>query len=176
MQLKLYRTTINHQTYGLGSTKIGLAFVGKANGPADEWHQFFPAATTTIDEAANRPAATALADYLAGRTHQFNLPLDQQHGTELQRQVWQALRELPYGTTTTYTAVAAKIGHPTAVRAVATAVGKNPLLIVVPCHRVCRKDGQLGGYRGGLPMKAALLALEKSLKRHTETCLTCRVM
>lgn len=162
MQLTLTQTTIAKQTYWLGSTTHGLTFVGRADGPADEWQTFFPTATAVQDAQANQLAIQELQAYLTGDLASFNIPLDQSYGTLLQQQVWQALMTIPYGDTTTYTAIAAQINHPTAIRAVASAVGKNPLLIVVPCHRVLRKDGTLGGYRGGLPMKQALLALEKS--------------
>ncbi|RRK11353.1 methylated-DNA--[protein]-cysteine S-methyltransferase [Lactiplantibacillus garii] len=160
MQLTLTKTTIAHQTYWLGSTERGLAFVGSANGPQDEWSRFYPAASAVVDTHANQTARQALTAYLTGARQAFDLPLDQTNGTTLQRQVWHALQTIPYGHTTTYSQLATAINRPTATRAVATAVGKNPLLIVVPCHRVLRKDGTLGGYRGGLAMKTALLALE----------------
>ncbi|WP_048000457.1 methylated-DNA--[protein]-cysteine S-methyltransferase [Lactiplantibacillus herbarum] len=161
MQLTLTQTTIAGQTYWLGSTTHGLAFVGRANGVTDEWQAFFPTATAVHDDRANQTEIQELQAYLTGNRTSFDLPLDQSHGTALQQQVWQALATIPYGNTTTYTTIAEKIDRPTAVRAVASAVGKNPLLIVIPCHRVLRKDGTLGGYRGGLPMKKTLLALEK---------------
>lgn len=166
MILTLTQTTVQSQTYWLGSTAQGLAFVGSANGAATEWQDFFPTATPVTDSTANQAAITALTAYLTGTRPTFDLPLDQTQATPLQRSVWQALQTIPYGTTTTYSALATQIHQPTAVRAVATAVGQNPLLMVVPCHRVLRKDGQLGGYRGGLPMKKALLALEKNAGLH----------
>ena len=162
MKLVLSSTTIDHQTYWLGSTQQGLAFVGSANGPKNEYQRFYPEATPIIDQQANQLAVTALATYLTGKSQSFDLPLDQTSGTPLQRQVWQALQQIPYGQTVTYSELATTLNRPTAVRAIASAVGKNPLLIVVPCHRVLRKDGTLGGYRGGLPMKTALLSLEKN--------------
>lgn len=162
MQLTLEQTTIEQRTYWLGTTTTGLAFVGRENGPADEWQHFFPTASSHVTPTADSPAARALSAYLQGRTTSFDLPLDLTHGTSFQRQVWRALQTIPYGQTTTYSALAQQIGRPTASRAVANAVGKNPLLIIVPCHRVLRKDHTLGGYRGGLPMKRRLLTLEKN--------------
>jgi AraC family transcriptional regulator of adaptative response/methylated-DNA-[protein]-cysteine methyltransferase len=88
------------------------------------------------------------------------LPLDI-HGTSFQKRVWTALQTLPFGTTTTYSALAAQIGAPTATRAVATACAANPIAVIVPCHRVVRADGSLAGYRWGLQRKQALLDREK---------------
>ena len=84
--------------------------------------------------------------------------------TEFQRQVWTQLLKIPYGETRTYSEIATAIGRPKAIRAVATAIAKNPLLIVIPCHRVIGKDGQLRGYRGGEAMKERLLTIEKGQK------------
>ena len=92
----------------------------------------------------------------------FDLPLDAQ-GTPFQRSVWQALLLIPSGQTSTYTEVAQRAGVPRAVRAVGAAIGRNPLSIVVPCHRVLGRDGSLTGYAGGLQRKQALLRLEGAL-------------
>lgn len=109
-------------------------------------------------------AAAQLDAYLAGDRDVFDLVIDPR-GTDFQRQVWTVLRELPYGTTTTYGDVARRIGRPTASRAVAAAVGANPLSLVVPCHRVIGGDGALTGYAGGVERKAWLLAREASSVR-----------
>ena len=90
------------------------------------------------------------------------MPLDLSAGTAFQQAVWQALLALPCGHTTTYAALGQSIGRPSAVRAVAAAVGRNPISVVVPCHRVLGSDGNLTGYAGGLPRKAALLVLEQN--------------
>jgi methylated-DNA-[protein]-cysteine S-methyltransferase len=100
-----------------------------------------------------------LSEYFVGKRTCFDLPLDF-NGTEFQKKVWQALREIPFGTTKRYLDLARAIGSPTASRAVGAANGKNPLSIVVPCHRVVGTDGTLTGFAGGLETKAALLALE----------------
>lgn len=101
-----------------------------------------------------------LNDYFNGRRSTFELPLDLSMGTLFQRKVWQALLKIPRGTTASYGALSAAIGQPTAQRAVGGAVGRNPLSIVVPCHRVIGSDGSLTGYAGGLARKTALLQLE----------------
>lgn len=89
----------------------------------------------------------------------FQLPLAAK-GTEFQQQVWQALKTIPYGETWSYQQLAEAIGNPKAVRAVGLANGKNPISVIVPCHRVIGKKGKLTGYAGGLDRKAALLKLE----------------
>jgi methylated-DNA-[protein]-cysteine S-methyltransferase len=98
--------------------------------------------------------------YFTGERTSFDLPLAAR-GTEFQRDVWRALTKIPYGTTTTYGAIARSIGRPRAVRAVGAANGRNPLSIVVPCHRVIGEDGTLTGYAGGIENKRALLDLER---------------
>ncbi len=111
------------------------------------------------DEGAFTEVRAQLEDYFDGERTSFDLPIAP-FGTDFQRRVWRALTAIPYGTTTTYGAIARSIGEPSAVRAVGAANGKNPLSIVVPCHRVIGKDGTLTGYAGGLPNKRRLLELE----------------
>jgi methylated-DNA-[protein]-cysteine S-methyltransferase len=102
-------------------------------------------------------AASQLAEYFAGTRTEFSLPLAPR-GTPFQQKVWRALCEIPYGTTTTYGALARSIGHDLAAsRAVGLANGRNPIGIIVPCHRVIGADGTLTGYGGGLPRKRWLL-------------------
>jgi len=101
-----------------------------------------------------------LEEYFAGKRLVFRLPLDLDQGTGFQRRVWHALLEIPYGRTLSYKEVAHVIGQPSAVRAVGSANGANPLPIVVPCHRVVSSDGTMGGYGGGLKVKKQLLELE----------------
>ena len=104
-------------------------------------------------------AVRQLAEYFAGRRQAFTVPLDPS-GTAFQRQVWSALLTIPFGETRSYGDIARQIGHPEAVRAVGAATGRNPLSIVVPCHRVVGASGALTGFAGGLDAKARLLALE----------------
>jgi len=103
---------------------------------------------------------TQLAEYLAGQRKSFNLPVQLDTGTPLQTAVWQALTTLPYGQTCSYGELATRVGRPRAARAVAAAVARNPINIVVPCHRVIGADGELTGYAGGLARKRALLTIE----------------
>ena len=110
-------------------------------------------------------AAVQLDEYFAGRRTSFDLPLDLR-GTAFQLAAWRALAEIPYGETRSYAAQATRIGRPSAVRAIGTANGRNPVSIVLPCHRVVGSDGDLHGFAGGLEVKAALLALEQ---RHAGT-------
>jgi methylated-DNA-[protein]-cysteine S-methyltransferase len=100
-----------------------------------------------------------LSEYFAGKRMSFDLPLEPD-GTAFQKKVWQALREIPFGRTKSYLDLAKTVGSPRASRAVGAANGKNPLSIIVPCHRVVGADGALTGFAGGLEIKAALLALE----------------
>lgn len=100
-----------------------------------------------------------LAEYFAGRLTTFEVPL-RPIGTPFQRQVWQALLDIPYGTTQSYGALAARLGDPGLARAVGNANSRNPISIIVPCHRVIGQNGSLTGYAGGIERKRALLALE----------------
>jgi methylated-DNA-[protein]-cysteine S-methyltransferase len=105
-------------------------------------------------------AKAQLQDYFAGQRQQFDLPLTLATGTAFQQAVWQALLAIPSGATCSYGQLASRIGKPSAVRAVGAAVGRNPLTIVVPCHRVIGTNGSLTGYAGGLNRKTTLLQLE----------------
>lgn len=118
-------------------------------------------------EAGEAPLAQEvlrqLEEYLDGARREFSLPL-RPAGTPFQRAVWQALGTIPYGQTRTYGEVAAQVGRPKACRAVGMANNRNPLSILVPCHRVVGKNGALTGYAGGLDVKARLLKLEQTIK------------
>jgi methylated-DNA-[protein]-cysteine S-methyltransferase len=109
-------------------------------------------------------AAGQLAAYFAGQLTAFDLPLAPA-GTQFQRTVWAALQQIPYGETWSYGQLASKIGSPAAVRAVGLANGRNPIAVVVPCHRVIGADGSLTGYGGGLDRKRFLLDLEAAPSR-----------
>ena len=104
-------------------------------------------------------AARQLTEHFAGLRTDFDLPLAPP-GTPFQRRVWDELRRIPYGTTTTYGELAARLGDPKCVRAVGLANGRNPIAVVVPCHRVIGSDGKLRGYAAGVGRKQRLLALE----------------
>jgi len=109
-------------------------------------------------------ARQQLGEYFAGKRRSFDLPLDPR-GTEFQRMTWQALTTIPYGETISYAELASRVQRPKAMRAVGSANGRNPLPIVVPCHRVIGADGSLTGFGGGLPTKQFLLELEGALPR-----------
>ena len=107
-----------------------------------------------------KQAVSELNEYFEGRRKNFTVTLDT-HGTDFQKSVWNELKKIPYGKTCSYTDIAKKINNEKAVRAVGSANGKNQFFIIVPCHRVVTASGQLGGYAGGLKMKADLLAFER---------------
>jgi methylated-DNA-[protein]-cysteine S-methyltransferase len=115
--------------------------------------------TWVRDDAAFPEARAQLEAYFDGGLREFELPLAPE-GTPFEQRVWAALREIPYGATTSYGQVAAHIGVPNAARAVGAAVGRNPLMLLVPCHRVVGADGSLTGFRAGLDRKRRLLAHE----------------
>ena len=124
-----------------------------------------PAATWIAGENAPLRAARAqLLQYFTGERREFDLPLTLQ-GTSFQKQVWRTLVQIPYGSTFSYRDLATRIGRPTAMRAVGAANGRNPLPIVLPCHRVIGANGSLTGFGGGLPAKRWLLQHEGALPR-----------
>jgi methylated-DNA-[protein]-cysteine S-methyltransferase len=110
--------------------------------------------------------ATQLTEYFAGQRQVFDLPLDLSGGTAFQQAVWQALLAIQPGQTSSYGNVSKTMGNAAAVRAVGAAVGRNPISIIVPCHRVLGSDGSLTGYAGGLDRKTALLRLEGALEKN----------
>ena len=128
--------------------------------------QAAPASQDGPDAAPLAAAARQLAEYFAGQRTEFDLPLEMA-GTDFQRRVWAALREIPYGETVSYGELARGLGKASASRAVGLANGKNPFAVVVPCHRVVGSDGSLTGYGGGLDRKRFLLALEQRVSGKT---------
>jgi methylated-DNA-[protein]-cysteine S-methyltransferase len=139
----------------LAGSKAGLQLVSFAAGNRarnidPEWR---------LDNAAFGEVIQQLQSYFAGERKHFDLSLLLQ-GTDFQKTVWTALREIPYGETISYKELAEMIGKPKAVRAVGAANGANPIPIIIPCHRVIGNDGSLTGFGGGLPLKKRLLELE----------------
>ena len=120
-------------------------------------------------EAAEPFAAAAeqLEQYFAGERSEFELALEPRGGSPFEHSVWERIAAIPYGQTDSYGAIARAIGHPEQARAVGAATGRNPLAIVVPCHRVIGSDGSLTGYAGGLAAKRTLLELESSVRQET---------
>lgn len=108
-------------------------------------------------------AIQELDEYFDGKRTSFGIPLDLSHSTPFQQQVWQALLSIPYGQTISYATLAKQIGKPTAFRACANANGKNPISLIIPCHRVIASDGGLGGYTGGVNIKKTLLNHENKV-------------
>jgi methylated-DNA-[protein]-cysteine S-methyltransferase len=164
--MKFHRSTVQARyasplgTMIVAATDDGLAglwFEGQRHLPDSSGWPHAPAHPVLVQAIAQ------LDDYFAGRRTQFDLPLDLHGGTPFQQSVWRALLAIPAGGTTSYGALSESMGRPSAVRAVGAAVGRNPVSIVVPCHRVLGRDGSLTGYAGGLERKSALLELERAI-------------
>jgi methylated-DNA-[protein]-cysteine S-methyltransferase len=144
----------------------GITMAATDQGLAGVWfdqQRHWPDTTGWIpkdDHPALVETGAQLHDYFAGKRDNFDMKLDLSHGTAFQQSVWQALLAIPAGKTMTYGALSANVGNPAAVRAVGAAVGRNPISVIVPCHRVLGSDGSLTGYAGGLHRKTALLERE----------------
>jgi methylated-DNA-[protein]-cysteine S-methyltransferase len=157
-----------HRTHTVVDSPVGpltlVADDGALTGLYMDQQRHRPAAETfgDRDHEPFAEAAAQLAEYFAGRLTDFDLPLALA-GTPFQRQVWDALRAIPYGRTVSYGQLAQRLGRPSAARAVGLANGRNPVGIIVPCHRVVGAGGALTGYGGGLERKRQLLDLERSV-------------
>lgn len=162
----LYWTLLTYNDWNvhIAATSKGLCYVGSHNQPfteISEWANIkFPDSAWKRDDEGLQAYVEELIEYFQGNRTQFSIPFDY-HGTPFQMAVWSALRSIPYGATQSYSDIAGQIQKPAAVRAVGAAIGANPLLITVPCHRVIGKNGALTGYRGGMDMKTRLLELER---------------
>lgn len=163
--MKVYWTLLLYEGWSiyLAATTEGLCYVGSQNKPFEEFNQWvekhFAKSSLIEDEERLQPYVNEFKEYLRGERKHFTLPFDFR-GTPFQMEVWNALCQIPYGQTKSYSDIAASIQKPKAVRAIGSAIGANPILITVPCHRVIGKNGTLTGYRGGLEMKKQLLQLE----------------
>jgi methylated-DNA-[protein]-cysteine S-methyltransferase len=147
----------------LATTKRGLVRVGLPNQDPDELlADLAERVSPRVLEAPNEldAARRELDLYFEGKLDRFDLPLDWRLSSGFRRRVLRAIDRIPYGQTRNYTEMARRAGNERAVRAAGSACGSNPIPLVVPCHRVLRTSGALGGYGGGLPMKQALLELE----------------
>ena len=135
----------------------GLWFIGQ---------RYFPKGAEGWREVADAPVfgrlREELDEYFAGTRREFDLPMNPggSHATTFQRDVWKAIAAVPFGKTTTYSSLAQSCGKPTAARAAGAATGRNPISILIPCHRIVGSSGDLTGYAGGLDRKRALLQLE----------------
>lgn len=143
--------------------KVGI----EENGEAVTGIKFEKELSDQMEQGAETPlmaeAARQLNEYLEGQREAFDLPLSPE-GTQFQRDVWKALQQIPYGQTCSYRDIAENIENPKACRAVGMANNRNPIPIIIPCHRVIGTNGKLVGYGGGLEIKEYLLQLEKGLK------------
>lgn len=147
----------------LGATNKGLCYIGFDETTIDNLIQSckkqFGQCTFVKNKDPLSPFIKELNVYFDGELTSFSVPLDF-HGTNFQMNVWKALLTIGYGETVSYSHIAALINNPKALRAVGTAIGQNPIPIIIPCHRVIAKNGSLGGYSGGLHIKERLLAIE----------------
>ncbi|MBD8070895.1 methylated-DNA--[protein]-cysteine S-methyltransferase [Bacillus sp. PS06] len=165
----LYWSLIRYQKWSIhiAATSKGLCFVGsidKTYQELEDWvSKYFSKTTLKQNDDKLEPFKLEILEFFQGKRKSFSFPFDL-YGTPFQLAVWDALKAIPYGKTTTYSEIAEAIDKPKAVRAVGTAIGANPLLISIPCHRVLGKDGSLTGYRGGLTMKKQLLQIEQQLE------------
>jgi methylated-DNA-[protein]-cysteine S-methyltransferase len=162
----IYWSLFHHGTWKmyLAATVEGLCYVGSNHKDMEElvnWVQKkLPHHLLEQNDKKLKPYVDEFSEYFDGKRTSFSYPIDF-HGTPFQQSVWNALNNIPFGSTHTYSEVADILQKPKSVRAVATAIGANPILITVPCHRVIGKNGKLTGFRGGLEMKEKLLAIEK---------------
>jgi len=143
----------------------GISAVLLGDDPAElaaEVRRRFPDAVPAGDDPAIGALATRVVEVIESPAREIDLPLDLQ-GTDFQRAVWDALRAIPAGSTATYAQIAGRIGRPAAVRAVGQACGANHVAVLVPCHRVLRRDGSLSGYRWGTERKRVLLEREHAV-------------
>ncbi|CAI6087615.1 methylated-DNA--[protein]-cysteine S-methyltransferase [Cohnella sp. JJ-181] len=148
----------------IAATDRGLCYIGSPDMPLSQLEAWVGArmagSDLVRDDARLAPYAHELAEYMDGARRTFEAPVDFR-GTAFQLAVWQALTDIPYGETRSYSDIANVVARPAAVRAVGAAIGANPVLVCVPCHRVVGKSGAMTGYRGGLDMKIRLLELER---------------
>lgn len=165
----IYYGKINHEngTIYVAVTDKGLCFVSSPNEGINELKNWLnkhkPEVTLIDNDEKTSRYVDQIKEYLNGKRKEFDLPVDL-NGTSFQESVWRELQNIPYGEVVSYSDIADRIGRPKGVRAVGAANGANPVMIVVPCHRVVAKSGDLTGFRGGLAMKKTLLELEKSDK------------
>ena len=150
---------------GLAASNKGLIHIQSVVTSEKSYMDFLTRSFVNVPEKnSNRlkPATDQLLLYLKGKLRNFDVPLDFFTGTTFQKQVWKKLSSIPYGETRSYAWLARSVKRPNAYRAVGNANGKNPLSILLPCHRVIQTNGDLGGYSGGLHIKKYLLDLEKT--------------
>ncbi|WP_440130351.1 methylated-DNA--[protein]-cysteine S-methyltransferase [Corynebacterium glyciniphilum] len=138
----------------------GLYFPGHSSLPADT---LFGERVEVVEDGLMNMTAIQLTEYFEGARKSFDVPITT-HGNDFSEKVWALLRQIPYGGTTTYGALAASLGNPRLAQRVGQVVGQNPVSIIIPCHRVVGADGSLTGYAGGLERKRRLLELEEPVE------------
>lgn len=153
---------INDLTFDVIFSSQGLVFLGTKDDPIELNNKF---SLNQITQVANshefvQLIQKELSEYFSNRRQTFDIPLDYFKATDFQKEVWQALSTITFGQLISYQQLAQLIFRPKAYRAVATAVAQNPYIIIIPCHRVIRSNGQVGLYRSGVELKRQLLALE----------------
>lgn len=166
MNIYISQFDINERSYVLASSDLGVIFL--ANDDTTEYvdhhiKRFIPDAQRITGYHADEKNNEYIKDiehYFQGKLKVFNWPL-YLYGTDFQKSIWEALLKIPYGESRSYSDISEMINNPKAIRAVGGAIGANPVMIVVPCHRVIGKSGKLTGFSGGLDMKAALLDIEQ---------------
>lgn len=150
----------------IAATEEGLCFTGSINEDEKEliaWtEKYLPDSRIVEGRGKLAPYYEQFLQYVNGQRQALDMSLHY-NGTVFQKAVWEELKNIPFGEVTTYSGIAEAIGKPTAVRAVGTAIGANPVMVAIPCHRVIGKNGSLTGFRGGLELKKMLLKLEGSL-------------
>lgn len=150
----------------IASTDHGIAYVGSPYETGTDFQDWatkvFNHSTLINNEDKLRNYKLQLEDFFTGRRKEFTVNFDLR-GSLFQQQVWEILKCIPFGETVSYSDVARRLGKPNSYRAVASAIATNPILIMIPCHRVVRKNGKNTGYRGGLTFKYELLQLEKDI-------------
>ena len=165
----VFYSKVNYEKWSMyiAVTEKGLCYVGSPNESLDKlanWIEVrLPNYVLIQDDEKLKSYAEELIEYLGGKRQKFSVSIDL-HGTPFQQLVWSVLNKIPYGKTYSYTDIANHIEKPEAVRAIGAAIGANPVLVTIPCHRVVGKNGSLTGYRGGLAMKEMLLDLERNNK------------
>ncbi|MBU0945190.1 MAG: methylated-DNA--[protein]-cysteine S-methyltransferase [Proteobacteria bacterium] len=150
-----------------GTTEKGICFIGLDDAPGPlliALQNRFPKAQISAANSAFSEDLMKIVAYIDSRAKDLHLPLDIQ-GTTFQQQVWRSLIAIPPGTTLTYSELGERIGRPKSARAVANACGANPVAVLIPCHRIIRRDGSVGGYRWGIKRKRILLEREQMAKK-----------
>lgn len=154
---------VNDWNIYLAKTDEGICYIGSPNEPFSEvetWiNKKIPNATLIKSNDSLENEMAELSEYIQGKRKNFTVKTEL-IGTDFQQAIWHASDTIPYGETRTYSELAEQINRPNAVRAVGTAIGANPLLFMIPCHRIVAKDGGLAGFRAGIDVKKALLTLE----------------